>query len=58
MAKVLRCNAIFLGCGHVIRAESEEELMRLAAAHARDVHGITRIDNDMVAKVKAAIEEV
>jgi predicted small metal-binding protein len=57
MAKTLRCDAIFLGCGHVIHAESEEELMRLAAEHAREVHGITDIDPAMVSKVKAAIKD-
>ena len=55
MARVLRCNAIFLGCGHVVRAESEEEIMRLAAEHAKQVHGITEIDEDMARKVRAAI---
>jgi predicted small metal-binding protein len=55
MAKVLRCDAIFLGCGHVLRVESEEELLRLAAEHARDVHGVTQIDEAMVRLVRAAI---
>jgi len=55
MTRVLRCDAIFLGCGHVVRAESEEELMRLAAEHARQVHGITEIDEALAEKVRAAI---
>ena len=57
MAKVLRCDAIFLGCGHVVRAESEEELFRLAAEHARQVHGVSEIDAAMVSKVRAAITD-
>ena len=57
MAKVLRCDAIFLGCGHVIRTESEEDLLRLAAEHAREVHGVTEIDEAMVRQVQAAITE-
>jgi predicted small metal-binding protein len=55
MAKVLRCDAIFLGCGHVVRAESEEELLRLAAEHARQVHGVLEIDEAMAGTVRAAI---
>lgn len=55
MVKVLRCGAIFLGCGHVVRAESEEELLRLAAEHARQVHGVLEIDEVMAGKVRAAI---
>lgn len=55
MAKVLRCDVIFLGCGHVVRAESEEELLRLAAEHAKQVHGVTEIDEATLRKVRAAI---
>jgi predicted small metal-binding protein len=57
MAKVLRCDAIFLGCGHVVRAESEEELLRLAAEHAKQVHGVTHVDEAMAQKVRAAITD-
>ena len=55
MAKVLRCDAIFLGCGHVVRAESNEELLRLAAEHAKQVHGVNKIDEAMALRVRAAI---
>lgn len=55
MAKVLRCDAIFLGCGHVVRAESEEELLHLAAEHAKQVHGVAQVDEAMARKVLAAI---
>jgi len=55
MAKVLRCDAIFLGCGHVVRAESEEELLRLAAEHAKEVHGVSEIDEAMARAVRNAI---
>jgi predicted small metal-binding protein len=39
----------------VIHAASEEELFRLAAEHAKEVHGISEIDEAMVRKVRAAI---
>ena len=55
MAKVLRCDAIFLGCGHVVRAETEDEVIRLAVEHAREVHGVNEIDAAMAQKVQAAI---
>ena len=55
MAKVLRCDAIFLDCGHVARAESEEELLRLVAEHAKQVHSVTQIDEAMARKVREAI---
>jgi predicted small metal-binding protein len=55
MAKVLECGAIFLGCGHVIRAGSEEEVLKLAAAHAREVHGVDQVDETMVEQVRSKI---
>jgi predicted small metal-binding protein len=55
VAKVLRCDAIFLGCGHVVRAESEEEVLRLAAEHAKRVHGVNELDEAMVHRVRDAI---
>lgn len=57
MEKVLKCDAIFLGCGHVIRTDSEEELISLAAEHARLVHGVTEIDENLARQVQAAITE-
>jgi predicted small metal-binding protein len=55
MAKVLRCDALFLGCGHVVRADSEDELLRVAAEHAKQVHGVSEIDEAMMRKVRSAI---
>lgn len=55
MALVLRCDDIVPGCADVIHANTEEEVMRDAAEHARQAHGIKEIDAATVAKVKAAI---
>lgn len=57
MAKVLKCNQIFLGCGHVVRTDTEDELLRLAADHVREVHGVTEIDDATVRTVRAAITD-
>jgi len=58
MTKMLRCRDIGVDCDGVIQAETEEELMRKVAEHAKTVHGMSEISPDMVAKVKAAIKEV
>jgi len=58
MAKMLRCRDVGVDCDHVIRAETEEELMRKVAEHAKTVHGITEISPELVAKVKSAIKDV
>jgi predicted small metal-binding protein len=53
--KVLRCGELFEGCETVARGESEEEVLKQAAEHARRDHGISQIDAATLAKVKAAI---
>lgn len=58
MVKMLRCQDVGVDCDAVIRAETEEELMRKVAEHAKTVHGVTEIPADLVAKIKAAIREV
>jgi predicted small metal-binding protein len=55
VAKVLKCGAIFLGCGHIIQAQSEEEVMRLAAQHAKEVHGLEEIDEKTADTVRSLI---
>ena len=60
MAKLLRCGDLGTNCPAEIRAETEEELMRLAAEHAEQVHGIPAalIPPSILAMVKAAIQDV
>jgi predicted small metal-binding protein len=57
MAKLLRCRDLGLNCSKEIRAESEDELLRLAADHAEKDHGMpaANIPPSILAMVKAAI---
>jgi predicted small metal-binding protein len=57
MRKVLECAAIVPGCTFVARADSDEELMRKAVEHARNVHGVGRMSEQLKMKIKAAIHE-
>jgi len=56
MAKMIDCAKVnpASGCGHVIRADSEEELLKLAAEHAK-THGMEPTP-ELVAMVKSNIE--
>jgi len=56
MAKVLRCGELFPGCSIEARGETEEDVLRQAAEHARRDHGVGQLDAATVAKVKAAIK--
>jgi predicted small metal-binding protein len=59
MAKVLRCKDLGMNCPKEIRAETEDELMKLAAEHAEKDHGIhaSTIPPAIQAMVKAAIKD-
>lgn len=57
MSKVVDCGKVnpASGCGHVITADSEEELMKLVAQHAKEGHGLEPTP-ELIAVVKANIE--
>ena len=59
MAKVLRCRDLGMDCSKEVRAETEDELLKLAAEHAEKDHGIpaTMIPPSILAMVKSAIKE-
>jgi predicted small metal-binding protein len=45
-------------CAFQIRAETEDEVMRLVAEHGKVCHQMTSIPPEMATKVKAAIKTV
>jgi len=45
-------------CGFQVRAETEDEVMRLAGEHAKACHKMTSMPPEMAAKVKSAIKTV
>jgi predicted small metal-binding protein len=57
MAKVLRCRDFGLDCPKEIRAETEEELIKLASEHAEKDHGMppASISPSIMAMVKSMI---
>lgn len=59
MAKVLRCQDLGMNCPKEMRAENEEELLKLAAEHAEKDHGVSAssIPPSILAMVKAAIKD-
>jgi predicted small metal-binding protein len=59
MAKLLRCRDLGMNCAKEIRAENEEELLKLAAEHAEKDHGVaaSSIPPSILAMVKAAIKD-
>lgn len=46
------------GCAFQVRAETEEEVLRLGAEHGKMAHKMAALPPEMAAKVKAAIKTV
>ncbi len=58
MAKALRCRDVGMECDFHARADTEEELVRLAEEHVRSDHGVPEITPELSARVRAAIRNV
>lgn len=58
MSKIIDCNKVnpASGCAHVVRGETEEELLRNAAEHAKE-HGIVDVTPELMEMIKASIED-
>jgi predicted small metal-binding protein len=55
--KELFCGSIVPGCDWHGRAETEAELLRKVAEHARTAHGIEDISPNLLASVRSKIVE-
>jgi predicted small metal-binding protein len=55
MEKVLRCGDLVAGCSFEARG-TEEEILRKAAPHAMEAHGM-EVTPELVAAVRGAIRE-
>jgi len=57
MAKVIRCRDVGMDCDFEARAETEEEILKKVAEHAGTTHNMTEILEEVLAKVRAAIQD-
>jgi predicted small metal-binding protein len=58
MSKVIECARVdpSSGCTHVVRGNTEEEVLKNAMEHAQE-HGIRQVTPELMAKVKGAIRD-
>ena len=56
--KVVRCRDVGFDCNGVVEAVNETELLSKVAAHAKEVHNVQEVTEEMVKKVKSVIREV
>jgi predicted small metal-binding protein len=57
MAKVVHCKDIGFDCDGVVRAETEEEVLAQVAAHAKAVHNLETVPDDVVEQVRAVMRD-
>ena len=57
MAKVLKCGDVVPGCNTEIKGDSEHDVLRKAAEHAKTAHNMDSIPPDVLSKVKGAIHD-
>lgn len=57
MTKVVNCRDIGFDCDGVVRAETEEELLQKVAEHAKTVHNLDEVNDEVVAQVRSVIRE-
>jgi predicted small metal-binding protein len=55
MNRILKCGDVIPGCDAEMRGDSDEEILRQAAEHARTAHGLKEVDAATAQKVKSAI---
>ena len=56
--KELRCREVGFDCEGVVRAESEDAVMKQAAEHARSAHGMNQIDDATARQIRSKIRTV
>ncbi len=50
--KVFACKNMGMNCNATISAQTEDKLVELVSIHARDVHGMTELPQDIIGKIR------
>lgn len=57
MAKVVRCRDVGFNCDGVVRAETEEEVLKQVAVHAKTVHDLNAFSEQVLAKIRQVMRD-
>lgn len=57
MAKVICCRDVGVDCDFVARGETEEDVLKQCAEHARSAHGIDELPPELMEKVRSGIRD-
>lgn len=53
--KVIKCADVGFDCLGVIKAETEQEALAMAAQHAKEAHGVEEVSAEIVTKIKSVM---
>ena len=57
MTKVLKCNDLNPGCSFEARGNTDEDVLKKAAEHAKTVHKMKKFPDDVLDKARSAIRD-
>ena len=57
MAKVVHCKDLGFDCEGVVCAETEEDVLKLVAEHAKNVHQLDEISDEIAAVVRKVMRD-
>ena len=57
MTKVVHCRDVGFDCDGVVRAETEEEALQQVAAHAKAVHNLEEVSEEVIALVRQVMRD-
>lgn len=57
MSKVVHCRDVGFDCDGVVRAETEAEVLAQVAAHAKSVHNLETVTDEIVEKVRSVMRD-
>lgn len=57
MTKVVHCRDVGFDCDGVVRAETEEEALQQVAVHAKEVHNLETVTDEIVEKVRSVMRD-
>jgi predicted small metal-binding protein len=57
MAKKFFCGDVLHGCSWSVTAKDEQDLFKKITEHAKNVHNISSIPEDVIQKVKSKIRD-
>ncbi len=57
MSKVVHCRDVGFDCDGIVRAETEEEVLKKVAEHAKSAHNVEEVTAEIIEKVRKVMRD-